>query len=334
LVVALLRPWFPAVIAVPEESIVALGSFSIVVAPICSGLEGIGLVTVLTTGLLVTFRRDFRFPHALLLLPLGVAGVWVANGIRVALLLVIGAAWSPEVALGGFHSKAGWVFFCAIALALATVGRRSSFFARAPSGESFENPTAAFLVPALAIISVGLVTGMLAGGADRLYFLRIVVAGIALYRYRNAYRQLDRRWHFGSVVAGVAVGGVWLATAPPPVAEPEDVGLLWIVARVLGSVLIVPICEELAFRGYLLRRLISERFDAVPFTSWTPVALVGSSLGFALVHERWVLAFVTGLVFAMVQVRTGRLMDAIVAHGASNVMVCAWVLITGERWHW
>jgi membrane protease YdiL (CAAX protease family) len=34
--------------------------------------------------------------------------------------------------------------------------------------------------------------------------------------------------------------------------------------RVIGLALIVPLTEELAFRGYLLRRLIAREFDCVP----------------------------------------------------------------------
>ena len=55
-------------------------------------------------------------------------------------------------------------------------------------------------------------------------------------------------------------------SAPSPIpttlAEiPAGLAAAWLLVRVLGSVVTVPIAEELAFRGYLLRRLISANFD-------------------------------------------------------------------------
>jgi hypothetical protein len=71
------------------------------------------------------------------------------------------------------------------------------------------------------------------------------------------------------------VFALWVAVEPP--ADPEAIAAipdalagvptvaaaLWLVARVLGSVVVVPVAEELAFRGYLLRRLIDVDFTAV-----------------------------------------------------------------------
>lgn len=335
LVVTMLRPWFPEVATIPEESVIELRDFAITVAPICSGLEGVGLVTVLMAGLIVVYRDELRFPRALLLVPLGIVGVWLANGARVALLLVIGATWNPDVAMGGFHSKAGWVFFCAIALVLSTVARRVRFFSKASAdaGETHENPTAAYLMPALAVIATGLVTGMLTSDDDPLYWLRIVAAAGAVFAYRAYYADLERRIHPLSLLVGAAVGALWLATASAPAGEPGEANTAWLVTRIVGFTLVAPWCEELAFRGYALRRLIDEDFTKVSFRAWSVLAVAGSSLAFAAVHERWLAAFFTGVAYALVQIRTGRLMDAVAAHAASNVVIAGWVLATGEHWH-
>src|SRR5207248_794031 len=44
---------------------------------------------------------------------------------------------------------------------------------------------------------------------------------------------------------------------------------LWLAFRVLGSVVTVPVAEGLAFRGYLLRRLIALDFQEVPLGRFT-----------------------------------------------------------------
>jgi len=40
---------------------------------------------------------------------------------------------------------------------------------------------------------------------------------------------------------------------------------LWIGGRLANSVLTVPVAEELAYRGYLMRRTKNRNFLAVPF---------------------------------------------------------------------
>jgi len=75
-----------------------------------------------------------------------------------------------------------------------------------------------------------------------------------------------------AVGIGVAVFAIWMGlgwalpgtSAPSPIptslAEtPAGLAAGWLLFRVLGSVITVPIGEELAFRGYLHRRLRSAR---------------------------------------------------------------------------
>jgi CAAX prenyl protease-like protein len=328
------RPWYPDIIVDVPYSEVSLGAFRVAIGPECCGLEGIGLVTVLLIGFLVTFREDLRFPQSLLLLPLGIAAVWFGNGLRVAGLIVLGARVDSDLAMGAFHSKAGWVLFCVIALTLTTLARRMPFFAKQRIVDDVENPTAAYLMPVLTVIGIALLTGTFADGVDGLYGLRVLGAFVVLFLYRHYYRELDRRFSVVSVVAGAAIGLAWIATARTPAPDAGDLSALWIVSRVIGSVVVAPICEELAFRGFVLRRLVDADFSSVSFRSWTPLAILGSSLAFAAVHERWLIASFTGVAYAMLQIRTGRLADAVVAHAASNAVICAWVLATGERWHW
>jgi exosortase/archaeosortase family protein len=179
LVALLMRPFFEDFAASPEELTVRLNAFAIDIAPECSGFEGIGLIFVLISCYLIAFRNELRFPAALALLPIAIGAVWVGNALRIALLMLLGAYVDETLALGGFHSKAGWAFFCAIGLGLAVWGRRSSLFARQldEPGVTTDNPTAAYLMPELGIIAGGLVTGMFARTVDLAY-------GVGGYRNR------------------------------------------------------------------------------------------------------------------------------------------------------
>jgi CAAX prenyl protease-like protein len=111
----------------------------------------------------------------------------------------------------------------------------------------------------------------------------------------------------------------------------------WISIRALAAVTTVPIAEELAFRGFLLRRIVAEDFEAIPLDrfSWqaflrTDPALAGlliSSAAFGALHgSRWIAGTLAGLLFALAMGRRGKLGDAVMAHAVANALLAAYVL--------
>jgi exosortase E/protease (VPEID-CTERM system) len=332
----------------PADRLLGAGGFVVRIAPSCSGYEGLGLVLAFA-GLFVALRRDeLRFPNALLLLPLGLAAAWAANVLRIAVLIAVGAWGWPEVARGGFHSQAGWLSFIVVALGVVAAGRRSRFFARVAAAPA-TNPAAPFVVPLLAVVGTAMLTGAFsAGGFDVLYGARVVAAGAAVWGFRRCYAGLGWSASGAAVGIGVVVFAFWLgldALAGGPAGEsPIPAGLAslpapwaaaWLAARVAGAVLVVPLAEELAFRGYLLRRLRSAEFDAVPPTAWSWPAVLASSLVFGLLHpDRWVAGTLAGVCYSAAYARRGRLADAVVAHAVTNALLAAYVLATGTWALW
>jgi exosortase E/protease (VPEID-CTERM system) len=335
----------------PEDAIIGVGEFFVVVAPECSGLEGIGLIIVVLSVYLWSARSRLYFPRALWLVPAGVALVWFGNALRIALLLAVGVHVSPEVALSGFHSKAGWIFFCAIALASIAYAERSPFFnreAKSAPAERDWNPTATYLAPQLALIATALVTGLFTIGLlDLGYGVRIAAVALVLYleRARLPQPSWPTSWH--APVIGAVVFVLWWILIPQRPAS--DVRLFraelaahsplaaagWIGLRVFGSCLIVPIAEELAFRAFLLRRLISRDFLEVPKTQLTVLSFTLSSLAFGLLHGRdWLAATVAGAAYALAQRARGRTSDAVVAHAITNALIAIAVLVFGATWLW
>lgn len=336
----------------PSEDAVGTEEFWVQVTAVCSGYEGIGLMVVFLSSYLVGFREHFRFPHAALLLPVAIVAVWFLNVVRIVLLILIGHAGHPEIAIGGFHSKAGWLFFCAVALGAVWLSQRVPWFARNPNAPrgTVINPSAVFLLPFLAVLATALVTGLFVKELDYLYPLRVVVGLLVLAWYRQDYvnglrHQLQGRslvsWH--ALGIGAAAYVLWIAISAvtdPYESEAPPEGLaelttplvaVWVLGRVLGSVLVAPIVEELAFRGFLLRRLIASDFTKVPYATWRWSAVLLSSLAFAAVHQQWVGGFVAGMLYASAQQRRGLLSDAIVAHATSNALIAVQVLLAG---HW
>jgi exosortase E/protease (VPEID-CTERM system) len=231
-VARLLSLVYPEVVSDPETFVLGTPSFRVMIAPECSGYEGVGLVCLYMAFYLCAFQRDLRFPHALALVPVGALAAWSLNALRIAALVVIGDSVSPEFALGGFHSQAGWLAFNAVALGLAFVAHRSRLFARRRAVPG-PNPTAAYLSPLLALVAVQMLTEALFNGSPALYPLRVMAAAAVLAYYWRSIDGLGRpaphaRAATGgalwAVLAGVAVFALWETTRvfSAPAAPPGD----------------------------------------------------------------------------------------------------------------
>ncbi len=343
-----LRLSFDDVTVAGAEHRIGARGFVVEIAPACSGYEGFGLIAAVIGCYLWLCRTALRFPAALVLLPLGLAASWALNVARIAALIAIGALGWPVVAVGGFHTQAGWLAFNATAIGLIVLSRSSSLFRRAPTEAPARaprgpNPAAPLLVPLLVIVGAAMVTGAVsAGGIDRLYAVRVLIAGLVLWTYRSAYRALGWSWSWVAVGLGGAVFGLWIgleAVFPPgageepgtPFALPAAERWPWLVCRIVGAVVLVPVAEELAFRGYLLRRLQGAELDQNMTGRWNGFAVAVSSVLFGLLHaDRWIAGTLAGATFAWAFYRRGRLSDAILAHAVANAALAGYVLATGQ----
>ena len=344
---ALLQTIFADTVCEPAAFIVGTSSFSVQILPACSGYEGIGLVWAFLAGYLGWYRREFRWPGALLLFPLGTVLIWFANAVRIASLVAVGTCLSPEVAINGFHSQAGWLGFLTVTLGLVLCSRRFRWFdARETTAEpaNSQNLTAALLLPFLVLLAVGMVTGAFSSGFDFGYPLRVLGVGVVLWWYRRQYTGLGWTWSWEAVGVGVAVFVLWLGLEqilPSSNESPLAAGLaalpkVWAVAwlgfRVVGSVVAIPLAEELAFRGYVTRRLIQADIAGVEPVRFSWVSFLGSSILFGALHGRWLAGTLAGMVYALVLYRRKSLGECVMAHGVTNGLIAVYVLLT-ESWY-
>jgi exosortase E/protease (VPEID-CTERM system) len=346
---ALLRCLDPAPVCDPERFLLGTSAFTVWIGAPCAGYEGIGLLWVFLGATFWFARGRLRFPHALLLLPLGTAALWAANVVRITALVALGTWGSPALAVGGFHSQAGWLAFNAVALGLLAGALRVPFFApagvpAAPAAPAAVpaaavNPAAAYVMPLLASVAAAMLITALAPDPARWYPVRVLAAAAVLLAYRGAYPA----WGWSGAWRGLAPGAVvfvlWLALAPQaPVAAPALggwAGAAWLAFRLAGSVVTAPLVEELAFRGYLLRRLAAADFESLPAGTGTVFSFLASSLLFGLLHGGgWLAGALAGLAYALTLRRRGALADAVVAHATTNALLAAHALLTGDWSRW
>jgi CAAX prenyl protease-like protein len=202
-------------------------------------------------------------------------------------------------------------------------------------------------MPFVMILGAGMVSGLASSGFEWLYPLRVVAALVTLWYFRAQYRELDWRFGWLSVVAGCAVLGIWLGLdsfmgantasgiGPGLAAWPATARIAWLVFRTAGAVITVPIAEELAFRGFLIRRLQAADFESLPPRAYTYFAVLVSSLAFGLMHgDRWLAGTLAGLIYAIAYLRRGRIGDAVVAHATTNALLAGCVLLGGKWYLW
>ena len=343
---AILRMLGQTTIVDPVAARIGTSHFRVTIWQACSGLEGIGLMSVFVAGYLWFCRRELRFPAALILLPIGVASIWFLNIVRIAALILIGG-WSPRVAIDGFHTVAGWLFYTVAACGIVVVSRRSPLFSRTewkPLRAAAENPAAMYLAPMLTLLLIAMLTRIAGGGFDYLYPLKVAGAGAVLWFYRARLAEFGRSLSWFPILIGSVVFIEWILLQRGSNGGAQDVVFAaqlgsmsapiaygWIAIRVIGAVVTVPIAEELAFRGYLLRKLVNSDFARVEFSSFTMLSFVVSSVLFGMLHQQWLAGVIAGMLFAIAMYRRGAIIDAIIAHSTANAMLAAYVLATH---HW
>ncbi|NNL87911.1 MAG: exosortase E/protease, VPEID-CTERM system, partial [Marinicaulis sp.] len=343
---AILQLYESEVFVDPANRIIGVKDFDVNIAAACSGYEGIGLVTTFLAIYLWIFRSVLRFPNAYLVIPFGIAAIWILNGVRIAALVSIGAHFSPEVAVNGFHSQAGWMMFLIVTIGIMVLTHRLSFFHDHAQTLTKQTVSPAFrealalLTPFLAMTAAGILAAAFTSEGHWLYSLRVIALSAAIAAFIRIYRKLDWRFGIEPVLLGLLVGAVWIATDPANASDnnlggwlkglPPAMAVLWLLMRLAGTIVLVPIAEELAFRGYLHRKLIADRFEDVAEGAFAWKAFFISSALFGVLHERWLSGALAGAVFAVALYRSGKITNAIIAHMTANAVIAFWAIIFGQ----
>jgi len=144
------------------------------------------------------------------------------------------------------------------------------------------------------------------------------IAPDILFDYRQS-------WLFHNAITGVAVSSI-------PV---ELRTRAWFVLiRTAGSTLLVPIVEELFFRGWLMRFLIHHQVTEVPLGKYKRDAFWLVAMLFGMEHgPYWEVGLITGVIYNWWMIRTRNLGDCIVMHAVTNGLLSAYVVMTG-RWEY
>jgi CAAX prenyl protease-like protein len=116
---------------------------------------------------------------------------------------------------------------------------------------------------------------------------------------------------------------------------PGELTPLMLTLRTLRAALLVPIAEELFWRGWLPRWLQDTRFERIPLGQYTPLAFWATAALFAMEHGPfWEVGLACGLIYNWWMRRTRSLGDLIVAHAVTNLALSLYVIANGRWTFW
>jgi CAAX prenyl protease-like protein len=178
------------------------------------------------------------------------------------------------------------------------------------------------------------------------YSIKTVAVGALIVWYWRSYAdEIRLRMDLPAVVAGVLVFVLWVglegyypqlgstsAAAAGSASAYSSVGFL--VVRMIGAVLVVPVMEELFWRSFALRFLIDSNFKKVPLGQFAWFSFVAVSVAFGLEHHRWLPGIVAGAIYAAVLYRTKNLFSPVLAHAVTNLLLGIYVIEGGHWAYW
>ena len=195
------------------------------------------------------------------------------------------------------------------------------------------------------MIAAAMIAAALSAGFDTLYPLKIL-AGLSVMAYFiSVYRSIPWSWSWIAALNGVVVFAIWLGLERFAKGDGTQLAsrlhqlstvlmIVWLAFRAIGSTMVVPLVEELAFRGFLMRRITTADFDTISYRQATWFSVLLSSLLFGLLHGRWFAGTIAGLFYALAARRRNMLCDAVTAHAVTNGLIAIYVLSTGSWQLW
>ncbi len=185
-----------------------------------------------------------------------------------------------------------------------------------------------------------------------LYLIKVCAVTLSLVLCRSVLADIrpSRRVVMPAAIVGGAVFVAWIGIdkwVPYPhlgtrvgfnpfeSLDRPGVAAAFVVVRLYGLCLLVPVMEELFWRSFLLRYLTTtEHFESLPVGvfSWGAFWLV--ALVFGIAHPEWLPAVITACAYALLLRRTKSLFAVVVAHAVTNGALGIYILLSHDWLYW
>lgn len=184
------------------------------------------------------------------------------------------------------------------------------------------------------------------------YPLRVAIMAIVIWFFSRNELSFSLYAPFMSVAIGLGVFLLWIAPdvlipgyREHPVfarfassAQPDPNLIFSPMAqffRTTRAVVIVPIIEELFWRGWLMRWIIKPDFWEVPMGAYAVRAFWITALLFASEHgSYWDVGLICGVIYNWWMIRTKSLGDLILTHSVTNLALSIYTIATQKWEYW
>ncbi|MEO8592979.1 MAG: CAAX prenyl protease-related protein [Candidatus Solibacter sp.] len=223
-----------------------------------------------------------------------------------------------------------------------------------PALETNRRATIAYIAPFLVFVGILAMEKVIPLPNQWLYLVRFLVTAAVIAAVSLPYLSFRPSFPMASIGIGIAVFVLWVApdalfgyrhhwlfenaitgTASSSLAPHLKMNIGFMLLRSVSSALLVPVLEELFWRGWLMRWLIDTDFLKVPLGKYVPSSFWIVALLFASEHgPYWEVGLMAGVVYNWWIVRTRNLADCMLAHGITNAALAGYVLVTGQWQYW
>jgi uncharacterized protein len=217
-------------------------------------------------------------------------------------------------------------------------------------------PSLLYVAPFAVFIAFMALERVTPAGIEALYPIRVVVVLATIILCSRSVIDFRVKSALGSILLGVAIFAIWIgpdliwphyrnhwlftnpimgevASSVPPAVRSKAV---FVFFRAFGCALLVPVIEELFWRGWLTRWLIDgEDFRRAPLGTYTAASFWMGSALFASEHGPfWEVGLIAGIAYNWWMCRTKSLADCMVAHAVTNGCLSIYVLAAGQWQYW
>jgi CAAX prenyl protease-like protein len=181
------------------------------------------------------------------------------------------------------------------------------------------------------------------------YPLMVLVVGWLIGANLKRLPSLMPSRFWPSVLLGILGTFLWVGLYPwlseveadpaqgfnPTLFEQQDIQWGLIFFRLLGFALIVPVMEEIFWRGFLMRYLNKEDFESVPLGTYTAMSFWVTTALLVSAHlDEWGVALLWGTMAGWWFIRTRNVGNVIVLHAVTNLLIGIYVVATGKWYFW
>jgi len=207
-----------------------------------------------------------------------------------------------------------------------------------------------YVLPFAFYVLAGSITRILFVGLDEYhvyiaYAMRTAVVGYILFKSINRFSELSKKYRkldCTALLTGVTIFIMWVGLeghyptffSPDSYYDPTifsaSMAAFLILIRLLGSVLVAPLIEELFIRSFLIRYIIDPKWEDVPIGKYTFESFLIVTLIFGFSHFQWLPGILTAVLLNLLLYKKKRVFPCIVAHALANFLLFIYVVYTNS----